>query len=84
LVYATGSATFFGRTASLVQKAAPVSHFQKAVLNIGNFLIVLVLSLSLLLVVVELLRGLPFLTLLAFVLVVVVASIPVAMPAVLS
>ncbi|MBU2739788.1 plasma-membrane proton-efflux P-type ATPase [Acidithiobacillus concretivorus] len=84
LVYATGSATFFGRTASLVQKAAPVSHFQKAVLNIGNFLIVLALSLSLLLVVVELLRGLPFLTLLAFVLVVVVASIPVAMPAVLS
>ncbi len=84
LVYETGSATFFGRTASLVQKAAPVSHFQKAVLNIGNFLIVLALSLSLLLIVVELVRGLPFLTLLAFVLVVVVASIPVAMPAVLS
>ncbi|MBU2812229.1 plasma-membrane proton-efflux P-type ATPase [Acidithiobacillus thiooxidans] len=84
LVYETGSATFFGRTASLVQKAAPVSHFQKAVLNIGNFLIVLALSLSLLLIVVELFRGLPFLTLLTFVLVVVVASIPVAMPAVLS
>ncbi len=84
LVYATGSQTFFGRTASLVQKAAPVSHFQKAVLNIGNFLIILAIALSLLLVVVELLRGLPFLTLLTFILVVVVASIPVAMPAVLS
>lgn len=84
VVYATGSRTFFGRTASLVQKAAPVSHFQKAVLGIGNFLIILALCLSALLIIVELARGLPFLTLIAFVLVVVVASIPVAMPAVLS
>ncbi|PKY10108.1 plasma-membrane proton-efflux P-type ATPase [Acidithiobacillus marinus] len=84
LVYATGSRTFFGRTASLVQKAAPISHFQKAVLGIGNFLIILAISLSVLLIIVELARGLPFLTLIAFVLVVVVASIPVAMPAVLS
>ncbi|UTV81287.1 plasma-membrane proton-efflux P-type ATPase [Acidithiobacillus sp. YTS05] len=84
LVYATGSKTLFGRTASLVQKAAPVSHFQKAVLGIGNFLIILALVLSTILIVVELVRGLPFLELLAFILVVVVASIPVAMPAVLS
>ena len=84
LVYATGSQTFFGHTASLVQKAAPVSHFQKAVLGIGNFLIVLALVLSTILIIVELVRGLSFLQLLAFVLVVVVASIPVAMPAVLS
>ncbi|MEY2340711.1 plasma-membrane proton-efflux P-type ATPase [Acidithiobacillus sp. IBUN Pt1247-S3] len=84
VVYATGSKTFFGRTASLVQKAAPVSHFQRAVLDIGNFLIVLALALSTILIVVELVRGLSFLELLAFVLVVVVASIPVAMPAVLS
>ncbi|WP_308390014.1 plasma-membrane proton-efflux P-type ATPase [Acidithiobacillus sp. AMEEHan] len=84
VVYATGSKTFFGRTASLVQKAAPVSHFQKAVLSIGNFLIILALVLSTILIIVELVRGLPFLELLAFILVVVVASIPVAMPAVLS
>ncbi len=84
LVYATGGRTFFGRTASLVQRAAPVSHFQKAVLSIGNFLIFLAIALSILLIVVELIRGLSFLELIAFVLVVVVASIPVAMPAVLS
>ncbi|MGC9199779.1 MAG: plasma-membrane proton-efflux P-type ATPase [Acidobacteriaceae bacterium] len=84
VVYATGSRTFFGQTANLVAHAAPVSHFQKAVLQIGNFLILLAILLSLLLIIVELSRGLPFLTLTAFVLVVVVASIPVAMPAVLS
>ncbi len=84
LVYATGSQTFFGQTAKLVAHAAPVSHFQKAVLQIGNFLIILAITLSVVLIIVELSRGLPFLTLLTFILVVVVASIPVAMPAVLS
>ncbi len=84
LVYATGESTFFGRTAKLVQQAAPISHFQKAVLSIGNFLIFLAVVLSIILIVVELSRGLSFLELMAFVLVVVVASIPVAMPAVLS
>lgn len=84
LVYGTGSNTFFGRTAKLVEHAAPVSHFQRAVLHLGNLLIFLALLLSVILTVVELGRGLHFLELIAFVLVVVVASIPVAMPAVLS
>lgn len=84
LVYGTGSNTFFGRTAKLVEHAAPVSHFQRAVLHLGNLLIFLALLLSVILTVVELGRGLHFLELVAFVLVVVVASIPVAMPAVLS
>jgi len=41
LVYATGTKTYFGRTAQLVQDAKTVSHFQKAVLKIGNYLIIL-------------------------------------------
>lgn len=84
VAYATGGATFFGRTAKLVQTAGAVSHFQKAVLHIGNILIVSAVTLSTLLIIVELDRGLPWLTLLSFVLIVVVASIPVALPAVLS
>ena len=40
VVYATGGDTFFGRTAKLVQTAGAVSHFQRAVLHIGNILIV--------------------------------------------
>src|SRR5208283_2500880 len=41
LVYATGSSTYFGKTAQLVQSAHTVSHFQRAVLKIGNYLIIL-------------------------------------------
>src|SRR6202167_2513085 len=38
LVYATGGKTYFGKTAELVETAVTVSHFQKAVLRIGNYL----------------------------------------------
>ena len=41
LVYATGAHTYFGKTAELVQGAHTVSHFQRAVLKIGNYLIIL-------------------------------------------
>jgi H+-transporting ATPase len=84
LVMGTGGNTFFARTAKLVETAGAVSHFQKAVMRIGDFLIIIAIGLSLILVVVELHRGLPPLDLIQFVLILVVASIPVAMPAVLS
>lgn len=84
LVTGTGGNTFFGRTAALVESAGAVSHFQQAVLRIGNFLIVFAGVLSVLLVIVELSRDEPFLDLLQFVLILVIAAIPVAMPAVLS
>ncbi|MEM1060678.1 MAG: HAD-IC family P-type ATPase, partial [Verrucomicrobiota bacterium] len=84
LVTGTGGNTFFGRTAALVESAGAVSHFQQAVLHIGNFLIVLAGALGVLLAVVELSRGVAFLELLQFVLLLVIAAIPVAMPAVLS
>ena len=41
LVVATGLNTFFGKTAQLVAEARTISHFQKAVIKIGNYLIVL-------------------------------------------
>ena len=41
LVITTGSKTFFGKTAQLVQKGKTVSHFQKALKKIGNYLIFL-------------------------------------------
>jgi H+-transporting ATPase len=84
LVTATGSDTYFGRTAKLVESAGAVSHFQKAVMRVGNFLIFIALALSAVLIGVELFRGVPVMQLLEFVLILVVASIPVAMPAVLS
>jgi H+-transporting ATPase len=84
LVYATGTHTYFGKTAQLVQTAQPDSHFQKAVLKIGNYLIVLALVLVTLIIVVALFRHDPILNTLQFALVLTVASIPVAMPTVLS
>ena len=90
VVTATGANTFFGRTAKLVESAGAVSHFQKAVLRIGDFLIVLAGILAFILVVDQLfvMRGNfshdGLLRLAEFVLILLVASVPVAMPAVLS
>jgi len=84
LVYATGADTYFGKTAQLVQGAQTVSHFQRAVLKIGNYLIILAVSLVAVIITVALFRGDPILTTLQFALVLTVAAIPVAMPTVLS
>jgi H+-transporting ATPase len=84
LVYATGANTYFGKTAQLVQEAHTVSHFQRAVLKIGDYLIVLAVALVAVIVTVALFRGDPILTTLQFALVLTVAAIPVAMPTVLS
>ncbi len=83
-VTATGTNTRFGKTASLVQQAKTVSHFQKAVLTIGDYLIYVSLALVAILVLVQLHRHAPWLDLVQFALILTVASIPVAMPAVLS
>ena len=83
-VMATGSATVFGRTAELAGKEPPTSHFQQAVISIGKYLIVLALALVAIIVVVSLLRGASVADTLEFALVVTIASVPVALPAVLS
>lgn len=84
LVYATGTHTYFGKTAELVQDVHTASHFQKAVLKIGNYLILLAIVLVAVIIAVALLRGDEILTTLQFALVLTVAAIPVAMPTVLS
>ncbi len=84
LVYGTGSNTYFGRTAHLVESAHTTSHFQMAVLKIGDFLIVVAVSLVILILLVALFRGDPMAETLQFALVLTVAAIPVAMPTVLS
>ncbi len=83
-VTGTGEHTYFGKTASLVAAAHTVSHFQRAVLKIGNYLIVMALVLVALILAVALWRGDPFLETVQFALVLTVAAIPVAMPTVLS
>src|SRR5665213_401108 len=84
MVYGTGANTYFGKTAELVQDAHTESHFQKAVLKIGNYLIILAVALVAVIITVAVIRGDALLTTLQFALVLTVAAIPVAMPTVLS
>ncbi len=93
VVIATGGDTFFGRTAKLVAGAGSVSHAQKAMFEIGNFLIIIALILAFAMVGVSVYRDVvvshtwgvaALLDILQFVLILLIASIPVAMPAVFS
>ncbi|HUX80433.1 MAG TPA: HAD-IC family P-type ATPase, partial [Alphaproteobacteria bacterium] len=84
IVTATGGNTYFGITAKLVETAGVVSHFQRAVLKIGNFLIFVTIALVALILMAALFRHTPFLETLQFSLILTVAAIPVALPAVLS
>jgi H+-transporting ATPase len=84
VVVATGMETFFGKTAQLVEEAGGRSHFQKTVVKIGDYLIVLALALVALIFLVAVFRHEALLTTLQFALILTVAAIPAALPAVLS
>jgi H+-transporting ATPase len=84
LVVTTGMNTYFGRTAKLVEEAKTQSHFQKAVIKIGDYLIVLALVLVAIIFLVALFRHEGLLQTLQFALILTVAAIPAALPAVLS
>ena len=93
VVTATGNNTFFGRTAKLVASAGAKSHSQKAVVQIGDFLIILAAILATILVGVQVYREMVVPdawtwatagSIMQFVLVLLVASVPVALPAVMS
>ena len=85
-VLATGIHTKIGKSAQLVAQAEQQeeSHFQKAILKIGKFLIILSLALVIVTFILLLLRGDSLIETLRFALVLTIASIPVALPAVLS
>lgn len=81
-----GLNTFFGKSATLVAQATKEkkSHFQKAVIRVGNFLIIFTAVMAVLILTVAIFRQDNFIEVFQFILVLVVASIPVALPAVLS
>lgn len=86
VVVNTGMHTNFSTVVSLVAEAQREerSHFQKMVIKIGNFLILITLVLVLLIIMVALFRHENFLEIVRFALVLSIAAIPVALPAVLS
>jgi H+-transporting ATPase len=93
VVTATGGSTFFGRTARLVASAGANSHAEQAVLRIGDFLILLATALAVVLISARVHQDIVSAhavswaaagNIAQFVLVLLIASIPVAMPAVMS
>jgi H+-transporting ATPase len=94
VVISTGNNTFFGRTASLVASAGGgASHSQQATTKIGDFLIMISVILCVILVGFELHQNIgvqhqwlwsDFAVIARMVLVLLIASIPVAMPTVMT
>ncbi len=81
-----GKNTFIGKSAQLVIKAESekVSHFQKAILGVAKFLIILSLFLITIVFTVLILRDTSIIESIRFALVLAIASVPVALPTVLS
>ena len=86
VVVNTGACTNFHAVVALVARASleERSRFQKMVIQIGNFLILITVALVIIIVMVALFRHEDFMEIARFALVLTVAAIPVALPAVLS
>jgi H+-transporting ATPase len=82
----TAKDTYFGKTVGLVAKAQQEehSHFQKMVIKVGNFLIILTLLMISIIIYHGIKTNQPTVELLIFALVLTISAIPVAMPAVLT
>jgi len=81
VVTATGVNTFFGKTVQLVQMAKPRLHMEEVVTKVVKILFLIVLVFVGITIVVSLLRGETFLSMLPLVLILLVTAVPVAMPA---
>lgn len=84
LVYATGKDTYYGKTAQLVEGASTRSHLQKAVLKIADYLMIIAAVLAVGIISTSLIRGDRLIVVAQFSLVLAIAAVPVAMPAVMS
>lgn len=80
-VTATGARTFFGKTAEMVGTARTPSHLQTTILAIVKALVAMDAALAAIVLAYATLRGLPMSDALPFVLILLVASVPVALPA---
>ncbi|MFO7933954.1 MAG: plasma-membrane proton-efflux P-type ATPase [Bacteroidales bacterium] len=84
VVIATGNRTKFARTVELVEQAEEKSHFQRAILRIGYFLIAITAVLVTGIIITGILREEELMDVLLFAMVVTIAGIPQALPAVMS
>lgn len=84
LVVNTGESTFFGHTAHLVASASNVTGLSKIISKIVYFLVGLAVALGLISFYYGIVLGFPILDDLLFLLILLVASIPIALPVVLT
>ncbi|HEY6395582.1 MAG TPA: HAD-IC family P-type ATPase, partial [Candidatus Binataceae bacterium] len=80
-VTATGQRTYFGKTAELVRSAKTASHLESIIFTIVKYLVAMDTTLAFAVFIYAALAGLPLIETLPFVLILLVASVPVALPA---
>lgn len=80
-VTATGRNTFFGKTASLIKTAIAPSHLESLIFTIVRYLVIIDVFLVAAILVYALVGGIPFFEIIPFALILLVASVPVALPA---
>ena len=80
-VVATGGHTSFGKTAELVRGARTVSHLETLIFTIVRYLVIMDIVLALCMLGYALLTGTSLVDILPFTLMLLVASVPVALPA---
>ena len=81
VVVSTGTNTYFGRTAQLVQLARPKLHMEEVVSNVVQWLLIIVIALVVLAVAFSVLEAKSLIDLLPIILVLLLSAIPVALPA---
>ncbi len=84
IVTATGKSTYFGKTIEMVKSVKEKTGVQTLVIKIGDYLIAVALALIFVILIDSFFSGQHLMEALRFSLVLLVSSIPVAMPAVLS
>ena len=84
VVTATGGRTFFGKTAELVRQAKSPGHLQQTIFTIVKYLVAFDIVLAVVVLVFALWTGMGWTDILPFCLMLLVASIPVALPATFS
>ena len=80
-VVTTGAATGFGKTAELVRGARTASHLETLIFTIVRYLVMVDMALAVCMLAYAWLNGMPLTDILPFTLMLLVASVPVALPA---
>lgn len=81
MITATGTQSFFGKTAKLVMTARHKMHMEEVVAKIVRLLFISVISVLIITAVIGLLNGQSLLTVLPLILILLVSAVPVGLPA---